>query len=165
MANVVKKYELQTIGDRKLLIVGRREGLFAFLLSALGIDPTSTFLIENGCFTYSQASWSGRERMIASLSKVTSIRFGYQRPWKQALVLGACLLPVFGLGLVVGPLYYWLNKSLSLGVCLESGEAFGFDFKRSVIEGVNITEEEGTRMLDMVHAMTIDSGAIRSMAA
>ncbi|MDQ7057438.1 MAG: hypothetical protein Q9N62_02920 [Ghiorsea sp.] len=68
----------------------------------------------------------------------------------MALFLGAVLTPVFFIGLIVGPLYYILNKNLTVGVVEASGWVGSFSFKRSIIEGQNINEEEAYEVIDII---------------
>jgi hypothetical protein len=69
------------------------------------------------------------------------------------VALGLVLLPLFGLGLIVGPLYYFLNKTLTVGIIENSGWVGGFAFKRSVIEGQNITEDQAYKVIDIIRTL------------
>jgi hypothetical protein len=66
------------------------------------------------------------------------------------LVILVLLLPFFGLGLLIGPLYYFLNKTLTVGIVENSGWVGGFSFKRSVIEGQNISEEHANKVIGII---------------
>lgn len=67
--------------------------------------------------------------------------------------MGLLLTPVFFVGLVIGPLYYFLNKKLTVGVVEGSGWVGGFSFKRSVIEGQNIDEKKAYEVIDIIRAL------------
>jgi len=71
----------------------------------------------------------------------------------MALVLTALLTPVFFIGLIVGPVYYFLNKHLTVGVVEASGWSGEFSFKRSVIEGQNINEEEAYKVIEIIRSL------------
>ena len=85
------------------------------------------------------------------MPSVCSAFYGFKKPWKHALVLTVLLLPVSSIlyrhvgwpavliALLVGPMYYFLNKSLTVGIVENSSWTGGFAFKRSVIEGKSIS--------------------------
>jgi hypothetical protein len=156
MALVIKKWHAATKADEKgnyVHLVGRQAGLFAWLLSVIGLDPTTEVEIRKDMIVFSAASLSGRETRVIPIKALTSAFYGYQKPWREALALGVVLLPVFGLGLIAGPLYYFLNKTLAIGVVEASGWSGGFAFKRSVIEGQNIDEKQAFRVIEIVRAL------------
>lgn len=68
-------------------------------------------------------------------------------------MIGLVQLPLFGVGLIVGPLYYLLNKTLTIGLIENSGWVGGLSFKRSVIEGQNISEAQAHQVIDIVHTL------------
>ncbi|AFY00131.1 hypothetical protein [Bdellovibrio bacteriovorus] len=153
MSLVIKSWKVNhnpAPNEPMISIQGRQAGLIGFMLSLVGMDPTVKFTLSNGKVTYTASSWGGTRRVVIPVSKVCTGYFGYTRPWKEALVIGMCLLPVFGIGLIAGPLYYFLNKRLEFGVRATSGEGFPFAFQRSVIEGQNIDEQAGHTILDMI---------------
>jgi hypothetical protein len=153
MALVIKEWKVNESAhgtDHKVMIKGRQEGIFSFLFSLIGIDPTTTMTVDSHNICYQEGSWAGQRRWVIPLSNVTSGYFGYTKPWKVALALTVAFLPVFFLGLIIGPLYYFFNKQLELGFCEASGRVFPFAFKRSLIEGKNIDEKEGQRILSLI---------------
>lgn len=87
------------------------------------------------------------------MRSVCSAYYGYVKPWQMALVLGLLLFPIFFLGLIVGPLYYFLNKELTVGVVENSSWIGGFSFKRSVIEGQNIDENKAYEVIDIIRSL------------
>lgn len=151
MALVIKSWKTTNTpaaNESYIAIQGRQAGLIGFVLSIIGMDPTVKFTLDHGKVTYTASSWEGTKRVIVPMSSICTGYFGYTRPWKEALVIGVCLLPFFGIGLIAGPLYYFLNKRLEFGVRASSGEAFPFAFKRSIIEGQNIDEKAGYAILE-----------------
>ena len=87
------------------------------------------------------------------MNSITSAYYAYEKPWKMALALTVLLTPFFFIGLIVGPLYYFLNKNLTVAVVEASGWVGSFSFKRSVIEGQNINEEEAYRVIDIIRVL------------
>jgi hypothetical protein len=156
MALVVKKwYASNTPNERGnyVHLVGREAGLFAWLLSVIGLDPTTEIEIRQDLIIFSAASLSGRTTRVIPMRSLTSAFYGYEKPWKEALALGAVLTPVFLIGLLVGPLYYFLNKTLAIGVVEASSWSGGFAFKRSVIEGQNIDEHQAYQVIEIVRGL------------
>ncbi|MFY0530098.1 hypothetical protein ACN28I_45350 [Archangium gephyra] len=138
-------------------IVGRQEGFFSWLLSVLGIDATTTLRVDRDTVYFEAGSLAGFQQRVIPLANLSSAYFGYAKPWQVALVLGMMLMPLMGLGLIVGPLYYFLNKTLSLGIIENAGVLSGIEFKRSVIEGQNINEQEGRRVCNIIKHLMMEA--------
>lgn len=156
MALVLKKWRAEKSANEKgnyVHLVGREAGLFAWLLSLIGIDPTTEIEIKDNLIVFTAGSLSGREKRVIPMNSVCSAYYGYAKPWKEALAIGLLLMPVFFIGLVAGPLYYILNKKLSVGIVESSGWVGGFSFKRSVIEGQNIDESKAYEVIDIVRTL------------
>ncbi len=134
-------------------LVGRESGLLSWLLSLFKIDPTSEVEIKDNLLKFTSSSLAGQEKRIIPMNSITSAYYGYEKPWKMALMLGILFMPVFFLGLVIGPLYYILNKNLTVGVVEASGWVGAFSFKRSVIEGQNINEEEAYQVIEIIRSL------------
>jgi hypothetical protein len=134
-------------------ITGRAPGLVSWALSLIGIDATTTFTVLEDQILYESGSWSGHTTVAVALNSITRSYYGYEKPWKEALIIGTILLAVFGLGLIVGPLYYFLNKNMQLGFVEMSGWPAGIAFKRSVIEGKDLDEKEVGRVHDLIHSL------------
>lgn len=132
-------------------IMGREAGLLSWLLSLVGIDPTSTLTVDKDNFLFEQGSLSGFSRRVIPLNNICSGFYGYAKPWKEAVIIGVLLGSVtFGIGIIVGIIYYFLNKQLTLGVVENSGIASAIQFKRSVIEGKQIDEKEGAKVIQIL---------------
>lgn len=156
MALVLKKWKIAKTADAQgnyVHLVGREGGLLAWLLSLLGIDPTTEIEIKDKLVVFTIGSLAGREKRVIPINSVCSAYYGYEKPWKMALVIGAVLMPLFFIGLLAGPLYYFLNKQLSVGVVENSGWSGSFAFKRSVIEGQNIDESSAYEVIEVVRML------------
>jgi hypothetical protein len=134
-------------------ITARAPGLVSWALSLLGVDATTTFTVLEDQILYESGSWSGHTTVAVALNSITRGYYGYEKPWKEALIIGGILLPVFGLGLIVGPLYYFLNKNMQLGFVEKSGRVSTISFKRSIIEGQTIDENSVQKILILVRAL------------
>ncbi|OJT23957.1 hypothetical protein BO221_16355 [Archangium sp. Cb G35] len=138
-------------------IVGRQEGFFSWLLSVLGIDATTTLRVDRDTVYFEAGSLAGFQQRVIPLANLSSAYFGYAKPWQVAVAIGVALGGFFGLGIVLGLLYYFLNKTLSLGIIENSGVLSGIEFKRSVIEGQNINEQEGRRVCNIVKHLMMEA--------
>lgn len=153
MALVIKEWLINHEAQEDEAIVsitGRQEGLLSWLLSLVKIDPTTVLKIYHDKIEISQGSFSGNTKISVPANQVSSAYFGYTKPWKYALIITFALLPVVGIGLILGPLYYIFNKQLELAVIATSGHLYSINFKRSVIEGQNIGEQDGHNILDII---------------
>lgn len=147
-------------------ITGRKAGLIDWLLSWMGIDPTTTILVGVDRIEFSSGSLAGTESRHIPLQSVCSTYYGYHKPWKTAVFIfslfffsAGVFAPaiagsgpsaggflVFLLMLIAGALtaliYYYLNRTLTLGFVEHSGFVNGIIFKRSVIENKDISHEQ-----------------------
>ena len=155
MALVIKSWKVNEnpVNGEYVRIVGRQPGLISWFLALMGIDAVTTFIVTEDKIQYEEGSWQGQTKVIVPLNVITRSYYGYVKPWKEALALGLVLSPVFGLGLIVGPLYYFLNKSMNVGFVEMSAWSAGISFKRSVIEGENIDENAAHKILILVQGL------------
>ncbi|PCH64830.1 MAG: hypothetical protein COC09_01170 [Gammaproteobacteria bacterium] len=156
MSLVIKKWYADHSANENgdfVHLAGREAGLLSWLLSVFKIDPTSEIEIKDNLIKFTSSSLAGQEKRIIPMNSITSAYYGYEKPWKMALVLTVLLMPVFFIGLVVGPLYYFLNKNLTVGVVEASGWVGTFSFKRSIIEGQNINEEEAYKVIEIIRSL------------
>lgn len=156
MALVIKKWHSSKTPNKDgnyVHLVGRQPGLFAWFLSLMGIDPTTEIEIKENLIVFTTSSLAGKQKRVIPMKSVCSAYYGYVKPWQIALAIGLLLLPVFFLGLIAGPLYYYLNKELSVGIVEISSWTGGFCFKRSVIEGQNIDEEKAQEVIDIIRSL------------
>ncbi len=153
MALVIKKWYASATPNEQgnyVHLVGREAGLFAWFLSVLGLDPTTEVEIKKDIIIFSEASLSGRITRVIPMQSLTSAFYGYEKPWQKALVIGLALMPICGIGLLIGPLYYFLNRTLAIGVVEASSWSGSFAFKRSIIEGQNIDEKQAYKVIEIV---------------
>lgn len=109
--------------------------------------------MKDNLIKFTSSSLAGQEKRIIPLGSITSAYYGYEKPWKMALILTVLLSPIFFIGLIIGPLYYFLNKNLTVGVVEASGWTGTFSFKRSIIEGQNINEEEAYKVIEIIRTL------------
>ncbi|HLO96268.1 MAG TPA: hypothetical protein VK195_18320 [Burkholderiaceae bacterium] len=180
-ALVIKAWQADTkpVDDRNnfVSITGREGGLIAWLLSLMGVDPTTTIRVGTERIEFSSASLAGTESRMVPLQSVCSTYYGYHKPWKAAssyVALFAFLGFSFagpsaqatgegfsfttfavttGIGIVIALLYYFLNRTLTLGFVEHSGAVCGIRFKRSVIENVDINEQQARSVCTIVQRL------------
>ena len=158
-------------------ITGREGGLIAWVLSLMGIDPTITILVGIERIEFSSASLAGTESRLIPLQSVCSTYYGYHKPWKAAawiiatfmfigLSIGsaaaeggsqggafASFMMTSAVGVVIALIYYFLNRTLTLGFVEHSGVVNGIRFKRSVIENVDINHEQAKAVCIIVQRL------------
>ena len=54
------------------------------------------------------------------------------------------------IGIIIGLIYYFLNRTLTLGFVENSGVVIGIRFKRSVIENVDINQIEAKHVCKLL---------------
>jgi len=173
------KAEGKPIDDKNnyVSITGRESGLIAWILSLVGVDPTTAILVGLDRVEFSSSSLAGTQSRLIPLQSVCSTYYGYHKPWKAAVGIVAFFL-FFGTsiasaimeggsrsggasiflgagaaGFVVALIYYFLNRTLTLGFVEVSGHVSGIQFKRSVIENVDINEAQAKAVCTIVQRL------------
>jgi hypothetical protein len=165
MALVIKQWaatEKPQAGGEFVRIHGREAGLLSWLLSLVGIDPTTTLCIDGRSVRLEQGSLSGFARVVTPLPKVATAVYGYAKPWRTAVVVAAVGIALFAVHPIVGlivllgaPAYYFLNKQLFIEIRDAGAGRARIEFKRSVIEGQNIDERAGERIVNIVEMLLL----------
>jgi hypothetical protein len=169
MALVIKNWNASDKPDENgeyVRIQGRESGLFSFLLALVGIDPTTTLRIDAESVRRDQGSLSGSDRSVTPLKRVATASYGYSKPWKPAavmIVFGMLAMSIPLIGWLIGlllllwaPLYYVLNRQLFVRIGDTGGNWTGIEFKRSVIEGKNIDEAAGERIVRIIEMLLLE---------
>lgn len=169
---VIKEWKVSNqplAGQPYVHIKGRSPGLISWLLALVGIEPTVSFQVTQDSIIYQQGSLSGSIQRTIPLSQISSTIHGYNKPIALialAIVFGlqgivaaaATRAPGMALvGLVVAAVFfvfYFLNKSITVGVIEVAGVANVIRFKRSVIEGQNIDENAAANVVGIVDYLT-----------
>jgi hypothetical protein len=116
---------------------------------------------------------SGFVRRLTTFNHISSSFYGSHKPWKTALaILGACMFigslfrsgwAVFAMlliGCLIGAAYYFLNRELMIGFNEDSGAQVFIRFKKSIIEGQEIDEEQLRKIITIVEHLIKDSGQL-----
>lgn len=175
-ALVLKEFQTNYDGPLYVHIVARRSGLAAFLLTILGIDTTTTFDVQADRIEFHQGSLSGHIQTLLPLSSLSVATTGYTKP--ILLLLGAFFDLIFGIVLlchdvgvvkafgglllvccVICIIKFFLNKSLLISVVSNSGWPIGICFKRSVIEGVKVDQDQAQEVIRIINQLLMQQTA------
>jgi hypothetical protein len=152
----LSKFVFNPEAEDFLIIEGRKTGFWQWVLVQLKLGNRYQILVNKGQISYSEDSAKGSILLLTPLSKVASTGGGYSKP--LGLLITAALLAVFGIiglfdgdtvavgviGILVAALLvvlYHFRKSFFINVQPVSGAVFGFTFKRSIIENVEVDTE------------------------
>lgn len=155
---VIKKWliseNVAQANDNYIEIDGRAGGLLSWILSKLNISPTVRMEINHERIRFAEGSLAGDAHRIIPLENVCSTFYGYTKPWKEALFIAIVLgIPTFGIGVIVAVIYYFLNKSMTVGFVEVSGIINAIAFKRSVIEGIKVDEEQSRQVAELTQKL------------
>jgi hypothetical protein len=141
---VLKEWYVGTKGNPTeeplVSIVGRAPGFMAFLLNIIGLDPTTTMQVSSKAVYFTTSSIKGQETRVIPLSKISSTYYGYNKPVEY--LIAAVATSWTCIGPIIFIILYFLKKSLTLAVVEQSGVISAIRFKASVIEGIEVNEQE-----------------------
>lgn len=169
-ALVVKELSINESGPTYVRLVGRRAGLIAWLMSLIGVDPTTTLEISATRLELTEGSLSGKVRNMMPLAKICNIGAGFFKPVVLLLLAGILLLVtlvtaiasmtgttgmhllslIAFVGSIACVVAFFLKKTLVLFALSGSGVGPIIAFKRSVIEGVSIDEEQAKSIVSIL---------------
>ena len=173
-ALVLKQWSVKNIVVDKagnyIVITGREGGLIAWILALLGIDPTTSIKVSMKRVEFKQSSLAGTSNRMIPLQGVCSTYYGYHKPWKEALGIFIVLAFLFGsigeaahsssttifgtlISIAIALAYYFLNRTLTLGFVENSGVISGINFKRSIIENIDVNEEQARYVCELTQAL------------
>lgn len=162
---VVKKWDVNP-DQGTVNISGRASGLIAWVLSLLRINPIVSIHIDQDIFEFEEASFTGITRRTIPINKISSVFYGYTRPWIKAIVIFVVtggIVSLFGdsgivyfialvLALAAAIVYYLSNKVLTLGIVeVSGGIKSGLKIKRSIIEGHDVDEKDAEQVSDILY--------------
>lgn len=136
-------------------IQGRAGGFVSWLLALVEISPTVSLVVSEDSIAFEEGSLQGSLKVLTPVENTCSTFYGYAKPWKEAVAIAVFFgfLTIFMLGipgLIAGGLYYFLNKTLTVGFTDKGGHRHAISFKRSLIEGLNIDETTAARVCTVI---------------
>ena len=179
MAYVVKSWETSYSPNQKgeyVRISGRREGILAWLLSLVGIDPTVHIVVTAKNFSLEARTFWGYSKRTIPISRISEVRDGFMRPWLTPIInwifslacvflffamlvqkgivpATACLVPAaifFGIGYFI----YMYRSFLVVGVAGFNGLLPAvIVFKPSFIEGITIDAEAAEKVGQIIQRL------------
>ena len=196
-ALVLKKWHVSNLESTQenqfVDIVGRKSGILAWVLSLLGVDPTTTFTATNTGVTFHEGSLSGAALAFIPFQNVSSLSWGYFKPWKLALIvfipsfiislmfsiwIGSNIITgrgkeetVIGIaipisvivGISVSLLYYFLNRLLTVAVTEMAGYTYSIRFKRSIIENVDVNAEQAEQVYKVLRVLLLSANTNQAL--
>lgn len=171
-ALVAREVKINEEGPHYVHLVGRRPGLYSFILSIIGINPITTFDVYEDRIERSEGTLSGRVTHIIPMSAICNLCAGYSKPFALMILAGlfgliaacclimaiahsAMLIVVFILLvlIIVLVVVYYLKKTMFLHFLPASALGASMLLKRSIIEGVNIDENTAYKIVDIVSGL------------
>jgi hypothetical protein len=155
-ALAVKEMEIDPQGanGRYVRIVGRKSGLIDWFLSLIKIDSTTVFEVYEDHIKYTEANLSGRTTTVLPMTAISASSSGYFKPILY-LILGIPLIVVL-IGIIM-VIYYFLHKSLMVTTVSHSGTMAAIAFKRSVVEGVKVDQEQAEEIIEIINKLTLQA--------
>ena len=166
--------------DTKVHVAGRREGLVSFLLTLVGISPTTTLNVSDTELVCRTSGILGTQIRSFSLDRIAQVVSGSKAAvefifcaiatgifglwtWGRA-IWGGGFLAIIGVPLIVALfialslLLYYLNKRFYVGVLGQGGWPVLLIFKPNVIEGVELNLDKAIELSEVIQQLVVSSG-------
>ena len=139
-------------------VIGRQSGLWGWLLAVLRIDPLVEMRIRYTRVEYFAGSLSGYNRVVLPIESISSVFFGFSRPWGTAFFwFFVCVAVAMGMrelgenaifvalvftGAFVATLVMVLGRARVIGLTEVTGDDYAMRLQRSLIEGQEIQQHQ-----------------------
>jgi hypothetical protein len=158
-------------------IVGRMQGLVAFMQSSMGFSPISRFTIAGPEVRYQSSSLFGQRSQFIPLRCVTTLTAGVHKPIANLILALAfsgmgCYLSVVNLhwaplaiGLLIGIIlfaFYLITKKFFIEVHSQGGPPISLLFKPNVLEGVAIDVDQALEVVGVIRDLIVLEGTGRT---
>jgi hypothetical protein len=146
-------------------IQGRGEGFLSWLLSLIGIAPTASLAITGEDVKLTENNFSGDGSLVIPLEQVSSVRYGWSRPWRAAVWLAAIIvgfgymvaaaghgfvgMGIVVLGAVVAVVVYLQSRTLVIGFGAVGGERLEFHFRPGKVGGEAVGPAHAAYVTDL----------------
>ncbi|MDA7653239.1 hypothetical protein N8644_00475 [bacterium] len=175
MAKVIKQWQASDQPDADgvhVLISGRESGIMSWFMSLLGLDPTDTLTVTGSRVEFTSSSISGKFSQLVPINKVNNTVYGFAKPWKVAIayavvfialgifasqVSGMTALTLIIVGVVLAIVKYIFGKVFTVGFG-DGDTQYKIEFKRSIIENQNISEEQAEHVCELIQRLIAKSG-------
>jgi len=158
-------------------IVGRMQGVVAFVLSLIGFSPITRITIAGGALRCQSSSLFGQHTHFIPLRCISSCAAGVHKPisaivWAVVILIAAVYVSFesgswapIAIGLVIAVALmavYVLTKKFFIEVHPHGGPAIGLLFKPNVIEGVPIDVGKALAVVALIRDMIVHQGETAS---
>lgn len=155
-------------------IVGRMQGIVAFVLSLMGFSPISRFTIAGPEVRYQSSSLFGERSQFIPLRCVTTLAAGVHKPismlvWAILIIAAGAYMSVtatswapIAIALIVGIVLivlYFITKKFFIEVYSQGGPPILLLFKPNVLEGVPIDVDQALEVVGVIRDMILAEGA------
>lgn len=131
-------------------ISARAPGLMSAIMSVIGMSAISKLALYDDTLVLEEGSLSGQATQMIPLDKITSVTYGFAKPYKEAMIMGITLgLFTFGIGAIVGIIYYFLLKTVNITVTASGGVVSTLSLKNGGSGGV--TPEQVGEVAQMIY--------------
>ena len=166
--------------NHEIFVVGRREGLISFLLTLVGISPTTTLVVNKKELTCTTSGILGtgirsismdRIAQVVSGSKVafefilcsiitgvTGLGFLFQAFWNAEFLAIVGVIITTIVFIAISLLLFYLNKRFYVGVFGQGGWPILLVFKPNVIEGVELNLEKAIELSQVIQSLVVNAG-------
>ena len=174
---VLKKFSLAATPlptpEPTVSIVGRMEGVIAFLLSISGFSPITRFTIAGTELRCQSTSLSGQRAQFIPLSCVSNVSAGVHKPissllWAGVFTFGGIYyslherswapLATSLLFAITFVAHYFLSKKFFIEVHSNGGPPIALLFTPNVIEGVPINVDKALEVAAVIRDMVLSQG-------
>jgi hypothetical protein len=153
---VAKQWNVQQTPNERgnyVEIVARAPGFMGWILQLMGMDATTSIYVDDKNFTLEKASLAGHTREVVPLGKISATSYGFVKPWK-ALIAGLALaVPTIGISLVVAAIYYFLYKTLTIGIKASGGVTSQLDLNNKGLGGNKLTDQHAQEVSDVIQML------------
>lgn len=158
-------------------IIGRMQGLVAFMLTSMGFSPVTRFIIAGPEVRYQSSSLFGQRSQFIPLRCVTTLTAGIHKPIANlmialAVTLMGGYLSVMGghwapiaIGLMIGIVlfvFYLVSKKFFIEVHAQGGPPISLLFRPNVLEGVAIDVDQALEVVGVIRDLIVLEGTGRT---
>lgn len=158
-------------------IVGRMQGIIAFVLSLMGFSPITRLTLAGAELRCESTSLFGQRMQLIPIRQVSNLAAGIHKPIGN--LISAAVINVSGLSLSWTLSSFWpITLSLIVGIILvalyaiskkffveihsQGGPPISLLFKPNILEGVPIDAESAMAVIDVIRDLVMASGTTRS---
>lgn len=174
--------EAEPQDDSIVEIVGRPQGIVAFILTSMGLDATTTLSVNRLEVTRRSTSLFRQEMAFIPLCKVSSLGAGVQKPINCLIIaavllvggllytlmsmlgpLGSLRLDILSIAIIIAAVLvviYFFSKRLFIEFHSEGDTNISMTFKPSAIEGIPVDIEQALMMIAVVRELILDANVV-----